>query len=151
MKHILTEAGYLLSNAFEKFNSQKVLHPFLTSFDHDNKKRVESFQDISYEISIPRAIRCFENNSHNAKAAIVIYPAEIEEKGERKPLLILMLKDYTTNDYLTIGQHYEIRQGYYIPTIYELLDYSYSLANDLHDLEKAFCLGAENFNTSMAL
>ncbi len=150
MESIVTEAGYLLSYALEKLNINKSLHPFLTTFDNYNHKRQESFQDISYEVSIPKIVSSFESNNHSADAAIAIYPAEIEEKGERKPLLIVMLKNYKNNQFLTIGQHYEIREGFYIPTLYELLDYSYSLADELRDLERAFCNGAESYSVTYA-
>ena len=148
MHRIVTEAGYLLSYGFEKLNSQKVLHPFLTLLYATGEQKRESFQDISYEISIPKVINRFHANDSNADAAIAIYPAEIEEKGVRKPLIIVMLKEYKSNRYLTIGQHYEVREGFSIPTLYELLDFSPSLTDELRELEQALRNGAENFVTA---
>jgi len=151
MQKIVAEAGYLLGLGFERLNTHKVLHPFLTLFYPEEKQKQESFKELSYEISIPKVINRFLNNNTQAEAGIAIYPAEIEENGIRKPLLIVMLKEYKSNRYLTIGQHYEIKEGFFIPTLYELLDFSPSLSDSLRELESAFCNGAKNFSTTQEI
>lgn len=145
MKSIVVEAGSLLCYALETLNLERVLHPFVVSLFKNGEQKFEHFKDLSYETSIPKAIGAFEANSYNAYGAVVAYPAEIEEGNKRLPVIVLMLKDYNRNYHLTIAQHYELKDGQYIPTLYELLDFSLFLTEELRDLEHAFLAGTETY------
>lgn len=147
MQHIITEAGFLLSHAIDILNTQRSLHPFLTSIYSNGEQKVEHFKGLSYETSIPKAVESFYANEHNADATIAIYPAEIEEKGKRESVIIVMVKDHNKNRHLTIAQHYEQKDGVYIPTLYELIDFSLFLADELRELENSFLLGAQSFTS----
>jgi hypothetical protein len=145
MKSIVVEAGSLLCYALETLNLERVLHPCVVSLFKNREQKFEQFKDLSYETSIPKAIGAFESNTYKADGAIVVYPAEIKEQGTRVPVIILMLKDYNRNYHLTIAQHYELKDGQYIPTLYELLDFSLFLTEELRDLEHAFLAGTETY------
>ena len=146
MDKIMTETGYLLSYGLEKLNNRKVLQPFLVSIYPNGEQKRESFHCLSYEVSIPKIINHLHANNYDAECGIAIYPAEIEEHGKRKPVVIAMLEVYSQHYNLTIAQHYEKRNGIIIPTLYELLDFSASLIHSLRDLEKAFLNGAKRLS-----
>lgn len=148
-KSIATEAGFLLSYALETLNLKKVLHPFYTTI-FNGEKRIQEFKDLSYEKSIPKTIDAFHANSSDADAGIAIYPAEIEQEGKRTALIVIMVKEYNSDWYLTIGQHYEKREDMHIPTLYELLDFSFFLSEELRELESSFLQGIEAYNTVQA-
>lgn len=145
MKNIVIEAGSLLCYAIETLNLERVLHPFFTSIFKNGEEKFEQFKDLSYESSIPKAIEAFHSNYNDADGGVVVYPAELEEKGKRLPVIILMIKDYNKNRHLTVAQHYTLKDGHYSPTLYELLDFSLFLADELRDLEQSFLTGAETY------
>jgi hypothetical protein len=145
LKNIVIEAGSLLCYAIETLNYERVLHPFFTSTFKNGEQKFEQFKDLSYESSIPKAIEAFHSNCSDADGGIVIYPAEIEENNKRLPVIIVMIKEYSQNRHLTIAQHYTLKDGHYSPALYELLDFSLFLADELRDLEQAFLAGTETY------
>ncbi len=145
MKNIVIEAGSLLCYAIETLNYERVLHPFVASTFKNAEQRFEQFKDLSYESSIPKSIEAFHSNCNGADGGVVVYPAELEEKGKRLPVIILMIKDYNKNRHLTIAQHYTLKDGLYSPTLYELLDFSLFLPEELRDLENSFLTGTETY------
>ena len=149
MNSTIIEAGFLLSYAFEKLNTQKVLYPFLTTILPNGEHKSEIFQDISFEHSIPKLLEKFNANTSGANAAIAIYPAEIETENSREPLIVIMIKEYPNNDFLTVAQFYETKEGQYIPTHYELLDYDPLLTNKLKEYEVNFNKGFKRYEETL--
>jgi len=147
MNEIVTVAGYMLTQAIDTIERKGFLNPFFSGFDKDDKLVTFTCTDISLELSIPKIIRKFESNEKNLKCAAIAYPAEIEDAyGNRESVIIVMVQNYTTDEYLMIFQPYERKDGKLEVYKYELLNFSPKLVDKLDEMEECFIQGALKYD-----
>jgi len=149
MKKIVSIAGFMLTYVLDILDKQKRLDPIFIGLDQEDKEFKKIFNGISLEQTIPKAVSMFERNSQNAKAGIVIYPAEMEDTdNKRYSVIILMIKNYENNDYIMLSQPYSFEDSKLKVEKFELLDYSPFILESLKELEEFFINGALNYDNA---
>ncbi len=143
MKEIVSVSGFLLSYALDILEEHKIVKPTFIGYTKDNREIKEIPKGLSLEETIPKVLDLYENNKMELSKATICFPAELEnESGVRESVVIIMVQNYETKEYLTISHPYKFSDSKLILSEFELLDYSPFLLEELPKLEKCFIQGA---------
>jgi len=141
MEKIVSVAGFMLTKAIDNLDRQKMLAPTFVGYKSGCKEIKKSLSSLSLEQSIPKIVSIYEENQENVEYASIVFPAELESKGSRESVIMLMAQEYKTEEYIIISLPYEIKEGKVKVKEYELIDYSPFLLEKLPNLEKSFVNG----------
>ncbi len=148
MKKIVSQAGFLLTEAIDKLENAKSLSPIFLGYKEGSKEIRKTINGLSLEQSIPKAVSIYEENRENVDYAALIFPAELNYDDERKSVIMVMAQNYQTQDYIIVSLPYSKKSDKIEVLEFELMDYSPFLIEQLPELEKSFVDGLLSYGDS---
>ena len=151
MRDLIYEAGYLITYLFCELDKIKRVDPILCKFDFHNHKTTKEFRG-PLEESIPKLLDAYEESERDSAKVIAIFPAEIKDENKEKyNALVLIAKDFLTEQRLVLIFPYEFhKEKLYIST-YEVIESINIEEEELEKLNINFLKGALNFKECLYL
>jgi hypothetical protein len=148
MKELIYEAGYLITYLLCELDKIKEIDPILCKFDFKNNKTTKEFRGI-IDDSIPKILEAYEDSEKDSAKAIAIFPAEIVEDGKRFSSLILMAKNFITEQKLVVFFPYEFNNDKVYVSSYEVIESINLDVEELKNLNLYFLKGALSFQNGI--